>query len=80
MMVHSASFKLVGDENHSSSILPAERYKISRVQGPTKSDKNLRKPNKTHFFNTIKQKSKKSEFFHAPCSDSNKTSVEYVRI
>lgn len=32
-MVHGASFKLVGGENHSSSILPAERWGLGSRPG-----------------------------------------------
>lgn len=32
-MVHGASFKLVGGENHSSSILPAERRVVGSSPG-----------------------------------------------
>lgn len=50
-MVHGASFKLVGGENHSSSILPAERWVASSNLRQGRVDEYGKKYLSNGFFN-----------------------------
>lgn len=74
-MVHGASFKLVGDESHSSSILPAER----RILGSSPVMSSQKLP-ETYFFNPkTQEKVKSADFFHPHNHVSNFQVMRYTQ-